>query len=77
MKKNKTELMRVETVINSDRLRLKDDFIKLMETDLAKLLGEYFYLETPPQTEIIKDAKEFKVNINFTASQIKNFIKIP
>jgi hypothetical protein len=42
MKKNKQELMRVETVINSDRLRLKDDFIKLMEKDLKKFYPNIF-----------------------------------
>ena len=77
MKKNKQELMRVETVINSDRLRLKDDFIKLMEKDLKKLLSEYFYLETEPQTEIIKEGKSFIVNVNFTCTEIKNFINVP
>lgn len=77
MKRNKTELLRVETVINSDRMRLKDDFIKLFEADLKKLLTEYFYLESFPQTEIVKEGKGYNVIINFTCSQIKNFINIP
>ncbi len=76
-RKNKSELMRVETVLNGDRLKLKDDFMKLMEADLRKMLSEYFYLETPPSTEIIKEGKELKVSINFTSSQIKNFINLP
>ena len=77
MKKSKQELMRVETVINSDRLRLKDDFIKLMEADLKRLLSEYFYLENSPQTEIVKDGRIFKISINFTCTEIKNFINVP
>ena len=77
MKKSKAELMRVETVIESDRLKLKDDFLKLMETDLRKVLGEYFYLETLPQTEIVKEGKGYSVRVNFTTSGIKNFINIP
>ena len=77
MKKNKMDLMRVETVLNGDRLRLKDDFIKLMECDLKNLLSEYFYLETNPTVEIFKGGKELKVSINFTSSQIKNFINLP
>jgi hypothetical protein len=77
MKKSKQELMRVETMINSDRLRLKDDFIKLMESDLKRLLSEYFHLENAPLTEIIKDGKIFRVNINFSCSEIKNFINVP
>ncbi len=77
MKKRKAEIMRVETVINNDRMKLKDDFMKLLERDLRKILSEYFYLENLPQTEIIKEGKGFIVNINFTASRIKNFINIP
>ena len=77
MKKYKSELMRVETVLNEDRLKLKDDFIKLLEADLKSLLSEYFYLNAMPQAEIIKEGKELKVNINFTCSQIKNFINLP
>ncbi len=77
MKKNSTELMRVETVINNDRMRLKDDFIKLLDNDLKRLLAEYFYLESNPQTEIIKNGKGYSVNINFVCSQVKNFINVP
>ncbi len=77
MKKYKSELMRVETVLNEDRLKLKDDFIKLLEADLKSLLSEYFYLNVMPQAEIIKEGKELKVNITFTCSQIKNFINLP
>lgn len=76
-KEKKSELMRVETVLNGDRLKLKDDFMKLMEADLRKVLSEYFYLESLPSTEIIKEGKGLKVNINFISSQIKNFINLP
>ena len=77
MKKKKDEILRVETVINSDRLRLKDDFIRLLEKDLSKILGEYFYLENIPEIEIVKEGKGFKVNVVFSSSGIKNFINVP
>ena len=77
MKNKNDELMRVETMLNSDRLRLKDDFIKLLECDLSSLLSEYFYLNSVPVVEMEKDGKEFLVRISFSCSQIKSFINIP
>ena len=77
MKKRENELMRIETVINNDRLKLKDEFSKLLERDLTSLLQEYFYLDGAPIIGIEKSGKGFNVSITFFCSQIKNFINIP
>ena len=77
MKRKNDEILRMETIINNDRLRLKDEFSKLLEKDLFDLLQEYFYLDEIPQVEILKNGKGYEVKINFSCSNIKSFINVP
>ncbi len=77
MKRKNEQLLRVETVLNNDRLRLKEDFSKLLEADLTKLLMDYFYFNGSPTVEIVKKGSGFEVSINFTCNQVKNFINLP
>lgn len=77
MRKRESELMRIETVINNDRLKLKDEFSRLLEKDLTYLLQEYFYIDSVPTINIEKNGKGFNVSISFSCSQIKNFINVP
>ena len=54
MKKKNDQLMRVETLINNDRLKMKEEFSKLLEKDLVSLLQEYFYLDGLINIDIVK-----------------------
>ena len=77
MKKKNDQLMRVETLINNDRLKMKEEFSKLLEKDLVSLLQEYFYLDGLINIDIVKEGKNLKVSIIFNSNGIKNFINVP
>ena len=42
MKKDKNELMRLQTLIENDRLSTGDSFVELIVSDVEKLLKDYF-----------------------------------
>ncbi|MBQ7340081.1 MAG: hypothetical protein IJW43_04435 [Clostridia bacterium] len=77
MKNQTDEIMRVERVINNDRLKIKEEFSRLLEKDLTCLLQEYFYLSSSPQVQIVKKGKGYGVSIEFDCSNLKSFINIP
>lgn len=77
MKKSKTELIRAQTMIESDRLNTNDDFIELVEGDVCKLFKDYFDFNDAPQMLIGKVGNKLKVEVVVLVDRIKNFSKIP
>ena len=77
MKSQTDEIMRVERVINNDRLKIKEEFSRLLEKDLECLLKEYFYLSSKLNVQINKKGKGYGVNIEFDCSNLKSFINVP
>ena len=73
MKKIKNELVRVQTLIESDRLSAGDDFINLVESDVSKLLKDFFDFNKSPQLNIDKSGGKLRVEIVLFADRIKNF----
>lgn len=79
MKKNKLngELMRLRTVIESDRLNVSDNFDELITADLGEVLGDYFDLKTRPVLTVTKENGGYLVRVEALAVRIKAFGVIP
>lgn len=73
MKKNKTELLRFQNIIEKDRTDVKDNFYELLTVDVNKLLKEYFDYKDLPYITIEKNGSLFAVKIKVDATCIRNF----
>lgn len=77
MKKDKNELIRLQSLIENDRVNTGDDFIGLVISDAEKLLKDYFDFNTPVKLDIIKHGDKYKVQFYCLATRIKNFGIVP
>ena len=77
MNKKKLELLRLQSIIEEDRLDYNDNFLELFKSDVCKLFNEYFECNANPIIEIEKNNKNLILNINLVASRIKNFAILP
>ena len=77
MKKNKKELVRVQTMLESDRLSTSDNFLELLTTDLTKLLKEFFDFNGSVNVFIDKKGVVYDVGFKVVANSIKNFDYVP
>ncbi len=73
MKKEKKEILRLQNLIENDRLKLSGDFEEIIIMDIDRLLREYFDYKNYPTLTIIKKEGKFKVDINVCATRIKPF----
>ena len=73
--KNK-EIIRVQNVIESDRLNVGKGFSDLFIEDIIKLVKDYFDLESLPSLNILKDRQGYKIEISFFVSRIKPFKRV-
>lgn len=73
MKNKKTELERMKRLLEQDRVTTGDTFKELLQTDLIKLLGDYFEFNNGITTEIYKNNDKISVQITFFADRIKSF----
>ena len=69
----KSQLVRVQTLIENDRLNVGRGFMDLLLSDLSKLLFDYFDFNGVPQVEIQKNKGEYIVNITLNPVMIKTF----
>ena len=77
MKKDKNEMMRLQTLIESDRMSAGDNFIELVTSDAEKLLKDYFDFRFAPEISLIKQGDKYKVCISVLATRLKNFSAVP
>ena len=76
MKIKSKEIIRLQNVLESDRVNIANGFNDLFVEDFNKLVKDYFDLEGKPTLEIIKDRAGYKVEISFYVSRIKPFNSI-
>ena len=76
MKKN-NQISRAESLIKSDRLSLKHDFLNLFTQDLQAVLNEYFDCLGSPKIEVCKAGNEYLVTVTSVAGNIKFFNNVP
>ncbi len=77
MKKDKKELVRVQSVIENDRLNAGDNFEELLTGDLHKLLLDYFDYRGLPSIKILKSGNKLSVNVSVDADSVKPFGVVP
>ena len=76
MKKEKGELIRLQSLIESNRLNNLDNFEELLLNDLHKLLSDYFDFNNMPTLKLLKDGNVIEVKISLVAKSIKNFFSL-
>ncbi|MBE7061996.1 MAG: hypothetical protein E7382_05620 [Clostridiales bacterium] len=77
MKKNKKELIRIQSLLESDRLCAGDNFLELLTVDLTKLLKEYFDFPDVPRINIEKKGSFYELNISLLSTRIRSFDCMP
>jgi len=70
--KNK-ELIRLQSVIENDRINCIDNFTELLLKDLRKILSDYFDFDNDIMIEINKQDRFYNVIISLKTLRIKNF----
>ena len=73
MNKQKKELLRINNMINNDRVNVNENFEKLFFRDLSKLLKEYFELKKEPRVNISVISGEYDLSIEAVAFSLKKF----
>lgn len=76
-KQQSKELMRLKTVIESDRLSVGSNFDELIVSDLEDLLRDYFELKGRPTLFIAKQGSGYVVNVQAQAIRVKPFGVLP
>ena len=76
MKKSKKrkELLRLETILEKDRLLVGKEYVDLIASDVYKLLADYMEIVGEVSVSIKKEDKVFSVNVNATAKRLKTFL---
>lgn len=77
MKKSKKEVLRLQNLIENDRLKINGDFEELVMRDIDKILKEYFDYKNMPQIAIVKNNGKYKINISVCSTRIKSFGVMP
>ena len=76
MKKDKNELLRLQTMIENDRIYAGDNFLQLVSSDMNKLLRDYFDFTMPPELKIEKQNNGYFLSFNLNVTRIKNFATV-
>ena len=76
MRKDKNELLRLQTLIESDRLLTGDNFGEMLINDITKLLRDYFDFSKPTKLAIEKSRDGYFVNFSINATRLKSFANI-
>lgn len=77
MKKRKSELIKIQNIIENNRINLENNFLDLMISDVSKLLKDYFVFNKSPDIQINKTGGELFISINLTAVRVKSFTNVP
>ena len=77
MKKRNNELVRLQTLIEHDRLNGGDDFLSLLKSDLNKLLIDYFDIVGELSVSLDKQGAALCLNMQASIARVKNFSSLP
>nr|MBO4518111.1 hypothetical protein [Clostridia bacterium] len=75
--KAKNSLLRVENLINADRIKSSDGFLELLTEDIDRVFREYFDYNGHPSVEVVKNGGGFSVDITLNARGIRTFSRLP
>ena len=68
---------RLKKVIENDRMSVTAEGVEVILKDLQAVLSEYFYILEKPTLSISAKGGEYKVNVSFTAENLKPFTRLP
>lgn len=71
MKNGANELMRIQNVLEEDRLNVGKGFEEVLISDLNKLLKDYFDFNSLPSIKLIKNKGKYCVNINVDITRVR------
>lgn len=77
MNSKKAEVTRIKNMLENSRLCSTANFKELFIVDLENVINQYFELVFSPEVEIIREKSVLKVNIEFSASCVKNYGILP
>ena len=77
MRKNVNELIRIQNVIESDRLNTGNGFEELLIGDLSRLLKDYFDFSTAPEIKIFKNKGAYRLDIGVDVARIRALNYLP
>lgn len=72
----KNDILRINTMINNDRVAMNDSFNELFNNDLNKVISDYFELDNSIKVAVEKQGNKLFVQIIFSANSIKGFRNI-
>ena len=70
------QILRMQTIIENDRLNKGDGFGELLLADLTKLLLDYFDFNGSPEIEVQKNGGNYKVSIVIYPTRTKIFNRL-
>ncbi len=76
MKKEKNQLLRLQTMIEKDRISLGDNFLHLVENDVNKVLRDYFDFIEPAEIRLDRENEGYYLSFSLKVSRIKHFANI-
>lgn len=77
MKKDKKELVRLQALLENDRMKTGDSFFELVSCDVGNVLADYFEFSGEPEIKIEKIGDKYIVNITLISTRVKNFEYVP
>jgi len=76
-KKDKNmDYLRIESLIEKDRLLVGSEFSSLFKHDANKLLNEYAEITEPITVKLTREGKDFVISITAKAQRLKNFLVV-
>ena len=69
--------MRVETLINNDRMKHSENFVDLLTCDVDNLLKDYFDYKGYPSVTVSKNGNIFSVQVLLNAEGVRAFSALP
>ena len=77
MKREKRDLLRVQSLIENDRINCSDNFNELVTKDVGAVLKDYFEFTDHPTLKIEKYGDRYVVNMSVLISRIRTFEYLP
>ncbi len=77
MRKEKKELVRMQSILENDRMKTGENFYELVCNDVGAILSDYFEFSGDPKIKIEKINDRYKVEITIISSRIKSFDNVP
>lgn len=74
--KKRNELLRLQSVIEKDRLTVGDDFAELLSEDLSEIFADYMDYDGKIKVTVTRIGSDFKVEACVVAKRLKSFMPI-